>query len=92
MKTVRPIPSITVTFENEKPVEVLRQEMLNHPAMGDLLTNYERLLNEIAELEYETAKLYHARNSMQVTLQNKAAQYVQEKNNPKPSEEKKDED
>ena len=88
MKTIKPIPSITVTFEDGEPVEVLRQEILNNPAMGDMLTNYERLLNEIAEIEYETAKLYHAKASMQNNLERMAAQYVQEKKNPKKPEEK----
>ena len=88
MRTIKPIPSISVTIEGEK-VDILRQELLTDEVLGDALTSFEYLLNEITEAEYNIRKLYHARRSMDEELKALALKYVTNKKEAA-AEEKKD--
>ena len=78
MKKIDPIQQLNVNIDGTD-YPLLRQEILKDDELGHILTTYERLLNEISELEYETSKLIHAKRSMNAALQNRALAYMQAK-------------
>lgn len=73
-----PINSVTVKL-GERQITLVRSELEQNDAIKLAIAQFDRVREDIADVDYERQKLAHAHLSMQAQLNRLCTQYAEEK-------------
>jgi hypothetical protein len=71
--------SFSVQMSDGKVMQVYREELMQDPNLRNIITSFDKLLEEIVEVEYRKEVLIHAHRSMKSKMEGALVEYLEKK-------------